>query len=645
MKDPAPPTLSASSSARASATTRSRSAAGRNEVHAGGWWLSLHWVALGGVLVLNLLLSTLDLGRLGDGNTYYAATVRSMMTGWANFFFVSFDPGGFVTVDKPPVAFWLQTASAKVFGFNGVSLMIPEIVAGFLSVLLLYHLVARAFGPWTGVLGALAFAVTPVTVLTDRSNLVESVLVLAVLCSMWAALKAAETARIVWLLAAVALMGVAFNIKMLEAFLALPAILIVYLYAARLQLRTRLRHLVTAAAVLVVVSLSWITAVDLIPAGQRPFVGSSGNNTELGLALGYNGLGRLLGQTRSFTSPGGVSSGNVGALSPKVALTSTFIPGPQRLVEATLGGQAGWFIVLAVIGLAGMATSGALRPPFDRKHQAVVTFGAWFLTSALYVSVAGTVHAYYLAMLGPPAAALFAIGVAALWRSYRSPGARGWLLPGALAAAGAAQMLTLSYFSVSYRWALAIVLTACMGGTMLIIGCRLARITSAPLLAMWIGVASLFLAPTLWDAYTVTAGKGGAAAAGPRPLSEGNRSTADHSGQVQVTMELVRYLEAHRARDTFQVGTFTSGPADAIIIGSGLPVMDLGGYKGWDRILNTRQLAARIRKGSVRYFLTAADGSGAGVNADLEHWVVAHCSLVPPASYGPIPEDALYHCR
>jgi 4-amino-4-deoxy-L-arabinose transferase-like glycosyltransferase len=394
-------------------------------------------------------------------------------------------------------------------------------------------------------------------------------------------------------------------------------------------------------------------------------VGSSGNNTEIGLALGYNGIGRLLGQTRAFTSPDGVSARNLTPLHPASVTSLTNPPGPQRLIQSTLGGQAGWFVIVAAIGLVAVALRTGLRLQFDRRQQTAIGMGLWFLTAGTYVSVAGTVHGYYLAMLAPPVAALFAMGVSVLWDYYRQPGMRRWLLPGALTAAAAGQIVTLSFFSTQYHWVTLAVLISCFGGAALLVGCALAHLSSAPLLGIWIAVASLFLAPALWSQYTIAHGRGGASSAGPHiarstasrmtslPLPPGNTGVPTkllykaqtHDRQVGVTIRLVHYLETHRGPDKFIVGTFSAGPADAVIIASGLPVMDLGGFKAWDRILNLSGLLERIRSNSVRYFLVAADGSGAGVNADLQSWIVRSCSQVAPNNYGAIPADQLYLCR
>src|SRR5712664_3089615 len=130
-------------------------------------------LALGVVMLISILMNFYQLGQSGYANSYYAAGVRSMLDSLHNFFFVSLDPGGFVTIDKPPLGFWLQTISAKIFGFSAFSILLPQALAGVLAVLVLYILVRRHFGVVAGLLAALALAVSPISVVTDRNNTID----------------------------------------------------------------------------------------------------------------------------------------------------------------------------------------------------------------------------------------------------------------------------------------------------------------------------------------------------------------------------------------------------------------------------------------------------------------------------------------
>src|SRR5919202_3018574 len=253
--------------------------------------LSAPWprLALAAILILSAFLNLFWLPSEGYANTYYAAAVKNMLTSWHNFFFVSYDVG-FVSVDKPPLGLWLQAASAWLFGFSGLSILLPQAIAGILSVGLLYHLVRRAFGPVAALLAALALAVTPISVAVQRNNVMDALLILALLLAAWAFVVAAERGSLGWLLLGSVVVGLGFNIKMLQAFLILPAFYLQSLLAARTTWWRRFVHLGAATIVLLAVSLSWAVAVDLTPPGERPYVGSSPDDSVLGLIIGYNGF-------------------------------------------------------------------------------------------------------------------------------------------------------------------------------------------------------------------------------------------------------------------------------------------------------------------------------------------------------------------
>src|SRR3954451_8652490 len=327
---------------------------------------------LAAVLAVAAALDFIGLANEGYANEYYAAAVKSMMQSWHNFFFNSFDPGGFVTIDKPPVGFWIQTISAKLFGFHGWSILLPEALAGVASVVLVYWLVRRYFGPIAGLVAALGLAVTPISVATNRNNTIDSLLVLTVLGAACAVSLALERGRnsLGWLLLGAALVGVGFNIKMLEAYLVLPALWLAYLVAAPRRWYVRIGHLALATLVLLVVSLSWAVAVDMTPPDQRPYIGSSQTNSVLELAFGYNGLDRLFGRVFGRRDGTGTisansivelfSSGQSGNPGGPGGAGETGPKGALRLLNTELGGQIGWLIPLAVVGLL----SGAwhLRP-------------------------------------------------------------------------------------------------------------------------------------------------------------------------------------------------------------------------------------------------------------------------------------------
>lgn len=271
-------------------------------------------IALILITILSAVLNFVNLGIEGTANTYYAAAVKSMTMSFKNFFFVSFDPSGFVSIDKPPLGYWLQAISAKLLGFSGFSIILPQALAGVISVVVIYHLVKKSFGSAAGLISALCLTVTPVFVAVSRNNTVDNVLVLALLLACWALSIAAEKGRFKYLALSMVLIGIGFNIKMLQAYMVIPAIYITYLLANGVSFKKRIIHLAAGTAILVAVSLSWALAVDSIPASSRPYVDSSTNNTVMELITGHNGLERVSLSSSQNGNGGGAPGGNGGSM-------------------------------------------------------------------------------------------------------------------------------------------------------------------------------------------------------------------------------------------------------------------------------------------------------------------------------------------
>ncbi len=654
-------------------------------------------LALGAILLIAAAFNFWQLNQVGYGNTYYAAAVRSMLESWHNFIFNSFDPGGFVTIDKPPVGFWLQVASAKIFGYSGLSLMLPQALAGVLSVAVLYRLVSRGFGAGAGLLAALALAVMPVNVAASRNNIIDGTLVLVVLLGAWAVLRAAETGKLRWLLLCAFLVGLGFNVKMLEAFLVVPAFGLLYLLASPRRWPMRIWHLILATLVMLAFSFSWVTAVDMTPASQRPYVGSSTSNSGLELALGYNGLQRLTGNVfgRRFgpANPQANSgSGGLFGLSLPGGNSNGFTrgetgnPGPLRLFNSALGGQASWLLVLAIIGVIVAAWQRLPRFPLNRREQSVVLWGMWLLTMGVFFSIAGFFHAYYLVMISPAIAALAGIGVATLWQDYRRPGWRGWALPVALLATAGVQAYMLTSYPDWSRWLTPLVAGATIVAAVLLFLLRLGRRLSLSRrvsagvagAAALLGVAGLLAAPTAWAADTVSGGNGGLTpSAGPRAQDSGfpgggfrNRGAYGFpgfggqpgdfggpgggfpgggdfgggrggfggrgpGGDGGVNTGLLKYLEAHQGTTRFLFATSNANSASGYIIQTGKPVMAMGGFLGSDPILTTSSLAHLVANNTVRFFLVQGFGGFGrdGGSSDLTQWITTHCAAVPSSDW------------
>jgi 4-amino-4-deoxy-L-arabinose transferase-like glycosyltransferase len=632
------------------------------------WSPFWRWLSLTGVMLVSIFMNFYQLGQNGFANLYYASAIRSMLDSWQNFFFVSFDPGGFVSVDKPPLGFWLQAASAKIFGFTPFSVFLPQALAGVLSVLLLYHLVRRHFGVVAGLLAALALAISPISVLTNRNNTIDSTLVLVMLLGAWAVLRAAETGKLRWLLLCAVFVGLGFNIKMLEAYLVVPAYGLLYLLAAPRRIWVRIGHLALAALLMLTISLSWAVAVDLTPAASRPYVGSSQNNSEISLALGYNGIQRLLGQfgfggsnagntarnttgsftptgpgggtfTGDFPSPGARGTGQPpqgsGSRGSGGGMFNTGNPGLLRLFNEPLAGQIVWLLPVALLGMLALAWQHRPRFQEDRQQQSLILWGTWLLTMAVFFSVASFFHQYYLSTLAPAICALFGIGVVVMWQDYRHSGWRGWLLPLALILTAIEQIHIIASDPSWGTWLIPLIAIPCALAAVFLLAARLvprmrfnARVLGS---VLCVGLLALMLTSAVWSTIPVLANEASnLPVAGP-----GGQSAGGLGGSSTVNTALIRYLEAHRGSAKYLVAVVSSNEADSIILATNQPVMALGGFSGSDPILTTAQLAALVKNGTVRYFLLNGSGGGGpgGGQSTLTTWITQHSTAVPASQW------------
>ncbi|MFD9318123.1 glycosyltransferase family 39 protein [Streptomyces sp. NPDC060053] len=355
-------------------------------------------------------------------NSFYSSAVYSGTQSWKAWFFGSLDAGNFITVDKPPFALMIMGLSCRIFGFGTWQMMAPEVAAALGTIWILHSSVKRVFGHTAATVAALVLALTPITVAINRDNNPDTVLVLLMVSGAALALRATRDDRLLPLLGSAACFGLAFNTKMLQGYIALPAVFAVYLYASRLGWRKKAVNLALAAVALAVASFWWATAVSLVPADDRPYIGGSTDGSAWDLIMGYNGLGRVLG---------GEGNGGGGGGGGSFAGTA----GIGRMFNDVLGGQISWLIPFAGIALvAGLVLRGR-APRTDPTRAALVLWGGWLVLHYLTFAMAeGTMHPYYTTALAPGIAALCGGGGVMLWRAFRGGDARwSWVLPVGLA--------------------------------------------------------------------------------------------------------------------------------------------------------------------------------------------------------------------
>jgi 4-amino-4-deoxy-L-arabinose transferase-like glycosyltransferase len=620
---------------------------------------SLRWIALSAIVALAAALRLANLNSIGYANHYYTAAVVSMLKSWHNFFFVAAEPGGAVSIDKPPLGLWIQAIFARLLGVNGFSVVLPEILAGILSVILIYHLVRRRFGTAAGLLAALVLAITPVVVATDRNNTADSTLILVLLLAAWAFIKATESTKLRYLLLGAALVGVGFNIKMLAAYLPLPAFMALYFLGAKEGLWRKLGKLSLAALLLATISLSWAAIVDLTPADQRPYVGSSGNNTVMSLIIGYNGVERLLGMGRGQTGLAGLFTG--GSAQPGFApgrgqpafgggvptgggpaggfgggpMGGTGVPGVTRLLIPPLSKETSWLLPLGLFGMLLLAFRSRLRWPISLRHQALVLWGGWLVTGAVFFSVAGFFHEYYLTILAPPLAALVGIGVMELWNLHaRRPWLTMFLL---LAAAGSTLVLqtnTAMSFVASIWWLPIVLVLVASGAAMLFTSAGM-QIRWAALAGFTCIVVAVLITPGIWSGLTALNPTGNQSL--PSAYSGGSSGPAN-GGNLDMNQALLSYLEQNTQNGSYLMAVPSSMQGADYVIATGRPVLYLGGFMGQDHVLNIGQLAQLVTSGKLRFIYLDAQGGfrggfgsgfgGSNTQADISTWVQSNCKAV-----------------
>ena len=443
------------------------------------------------LVLLAAFLNIYNLWNLGYGNGYYAAAIKSMTQSFSNFFFVSFDYVGFISVDKAPMSLWLDAIFAKLFGFSGFIILLPHALAGIAVTILTYIIVKRGAGKIPAFAAGLVITLSPVNVAVYRNNTPDALLLVFILLAIYFAVLYFDTKKMLFLLLSAAMIGLGFNTKMMQAFLILPAMVGALFIFAEGNLLNKFKIALIYILVTAFVSFTWITIVDLTPADMRPYMGGSDNDSAWNLALGYNGAQRLLGED----GVGGRNGFNVGG------------KGPHRLFVGEMGTQTGWLLVSAILFSVYYVVHNFKKLFPKMLGQDVPLSGldllntlniGFFITSYLFFSFASFFHSYYLNIFAVPIAFL----MGGLIYEIRDKGTSNRLLPLILLASVPVQ----AYLIVQAGYAVWLVPIIIILG---IIALAAIFFRANKKLVIAGGVAalvSLMVTPLVWSGYTTLYG-------------------------------------------------------------------------------------------------------------------------------------------
>ena len=621
-----------------------------------------------------LLLATgafyvIGLTSNGWANSFYSAAVQAGSQSWKAFFFGSSDAGNSITVDKPPASLWVMALSVRIFGLSSFSILLPEVIMGVATVGVVHATVKRCSTAAAGLLAGAVLALTPVAVLMFRFNNPEALLVLLMTLGAWATMRSIEQGSPKWMAIVGVFIGLGFLTKALQVLLVVPFFGLGYVLFANTTLRRRIVGAIVGVGAMLLSAGWWVAIVELIPASMRPYIGGSQDNSFLSVTFGYNGLGRLSG-----SEVGSVGGGQRGPGSGTESIT--------RLFTQTIGGQISWLLpTAALLLIAGLAFRGR-RPRTDLRRASYVVWGGWLLVTGLVFSLmAGIFHEYYTVALAPAIAALVGMGACEAWDRRTHWAGRGVLAAAAGTAAGMGFWLLgrTTAYGGWLRWSVLVVGFA--AALLLLLTDRLPRFATA--VTVGGAVAAALAGPTAYAVTTVTTphtgsivtagpntggpggmGRGGVPGGGmprggfpggapgglaggmpggmpPAGFPGGSGQTGGRAGANGMggllnastpSAEVVAALRADASSYRWAAATVGSQNAAGLQLGSGEPVMPIGGFNGSDPSPTLDEFKGYVASGDIHYFMGGGGfrGQNGGGNSgnEISSWVQANFTQV-----------------
>jgi 4-amino-4-deoxy-L-arabinose transferase-like glycosyltransferase len=566
---------------------------------------------------------------------FYGAAARSMSSSWHDFFFGAFDPAGTITVDKLPGALWPQALSLRVFGFHTWAIVLPQVIEGVLTILVLYRAMRRLAGPVAGIVAAAVVATSPVTVALNRGNVADSLLILLIVLAADATSAALTSGRLRTLLLAGAWVGLAFQAKMTVAWLVLPALAGAYLLAAPPRLRARLGHLALAGAVTAVVSLSWMTVVSLVPTHERPYVDGTQNDSVFSQTFDYNGIARLRHGSDVFAGAGHPAPFLVRISQASAGPIHSIAPSWHRLLSGPFGRDDGWLLPAALIAAIAVLASSRHASRREPLRAAVMLWGLWLIVLGAFFSAGGYPNSYYVAALSPAIGALCGVGVELVGQRRERLTAQACLAGALLVSVGYGIYLLDGGTNIP-GWLVPVAVCAAVAG---VLALAMAR-RNAPA-APTGGVVALVLVcalllPGVASVLMVVRGLGPFAA--PYEPSSATVSRAEAARTRALDEQIVEELSS--TYDTaIPMATDSSILAAPYILATGREILPIGGFQGGIPAPTLSQLRRYIETGQVRALLIPRASDDPRIV-----WIHAHCAPPPTSASGGHSPTALYDC-
>jgi 4-amino-4-deoxy-L-arabinose transferase-like glycosyltransferase len=564
---------------------------------------------------------------------FYGGAARSMSLSLHNFFFGAADPWATISVDKIPGALWIQAISLRIFGFHVWALVLPQVIEGMLTVLVLYRAVRRVAGAAAGLVAAVVLAGSPIVILLDRGNISDSLLILLLVLAADATIRACQHGRLRSLLWAGALVGFAFQAKMLQAWIVLPALFLAYLVAAPVaSFLRRVWHLAASALVVGVVSLSWMSVVSLVPPSSRPYADGSCDDSLFNQVFSYNGFSRLgagLANTAGCTRRSAFLDTLLRYSMRENVGTGAIGPSWDRLLQGPFGHDAAWLLLPTVVAAVWLFVLARGAPRTDLRRAAVILWTVWLVITFGFFSGGQFLNSYYLAALIPPVAALCGMGALAAWERRRLPAVRVGLALLTVATIAVTIALVPGYVGVR-PWIVGSAVSVGLLALVVLVGSLRQGHDSVWALGVGPALAALaILLGSFWASAVVVEARLSPFDSPYAPASvNANTQVAakDFPLFAAGLHDFAATVPQRTAVDVFE----TSQTTGYYILATGREFLPVGGFSGAVPSPTLPAFEHLVAEGKVQRVTVVTKPL---TNEPVLRWVVAHCTRLGPAGY------------